>query len=185
MIKHRSFGHTRAFDPELLEKTGMDIDFAHVWHAVGWDDFMPFEENGSRLLTIQFLCTLREVDDGVCFLLFGNERYFNWRNFSHLLSFNAHLPVFLAKACRGFDQHEFWGFISDQVVHGKFAPQCNDIQNPTLRLMHKWVVMTLFSRDDPRPVRNDELMKLYAMVNKIRVSPVKAMAYKFKDDRSY
>ena len=30
MIKHRSFGHTRAFDPDLLEKTGMDVDFAHV-----------------------------------------------------------------------------------------------------------------------------------------------------------
>ena len=70
MIKHRSFGHTRAFDPDLLEKTGMDIDFARVWHAVGWDDFVPIEENGSRLLTIQFLCTLREVDDGVSFRLF-------------------------------------------------------------------------------------------------------------------
>jgi len=35
MIKRRSFGHTRAFDPDLLEKTGMDIDFANVWHAVG------------------------------------------------------------------------------------------------------------------------------------------------------
>ena len=30
MIKHRSFGHTRAFDPDLLEKIGMNIDFARV-----------------------------------------------------------------------------------------------------------------------------------------------------------
>ena len=35
MIKRRSFGHTRAFDPDLLEKIGMDVDFANVWHAVG------------------------------------------------------------------------------------------------------------------------------------------------------
>ena len=49
----------------------------------------------------------------------------------------AHLPIFLAKACRGFDRHEFWGLISGQVVHGKSAPRCNDLQNPTLRLMHK------------------------------------------------
>ena len=76
----------------------MDVDFAHVWHAVGWDDFVPIEENGSRLLTIQFLCTLREVDDDVSFQLFGVERYFNWRNFSHLLGFSARLPVSLAKA---------------------------------------------------------------------------------------
>jgi len=34
MIKNRSFGHTRAFDPDLLEKTGMDVDVTRVWHAV-------------------------------------------------------------------------------------------------------------------------------------------------------
>ena len=62
MIKNRSFGHTKAFDPDLLKKIGMGVDFARVWHAVGWDGFVPVEENGSRLLTIQFLCTLREVD---------------------------------------------------------------------------------------------------------------------------
>ena len=45
----------------------MDIDFARVWHVVGCDGFVPVEENGSRLLNIQFLCTLREVDDGVSF----------------------------------------------------------------------------------------------------------------------
>ena len=66
MIKHRSFGHTRAFNPDLLEKTGMDIDFANVWHVVGWDGFVLVEENGSRLFTIQFLCTLREEAKGVC-----------------------------------------------------------------------------------------------------------------------
>ena len=67
MIKNQSFGHTRAFDLDLLEKTGMDVDFARVWHAIAWDDFVPIEENGSRLLTIQFLCTLWEVENGVYF----------------------------------------------------------------------------------------------------------------------
>ena len=33
MIKNRSFGHTRAFDLDLLEKIGMDFDIARVWHA--------------------------------------------------------------------------------------------------------------------------------------------------------
>ena len=41
--------------------------------------------------------------------------------------------------------------------------------------MHKWVAITLFPRDDQRPVRNDELMILYAMVNKIQISPAQAM----------
>ena len=111
---------------------------------------MPIQENGSHLLTIQFLCTLREVDDGVSFRLFGVERYFNWRNFSHLLGLARACQFSLQKiAARGFDRHEFWGLIPGQVVHGKFAPRCNEIQNPTLHLMHKWVAITVFPRDDP------------------------------------
>ena len=67
MLEHRSFGHTKAFDPDRLEKKVMDIDFANVWHVVGWDGFAPFEENCSRLLTIQFLFTIREEAKGVRF----------------------------------------------------------------------------------------------------------------------
>ena len=67
IIKDRSFVHTQAFDPELLIKTGMYEDFTNVWHAIGGSNFIPVEEYGSRLLTIQFLCTLREVENGVYF----------------------------------------------------------------------------------------------------------------------
>jgi hypothetical protein len=70
----------------------MNVDFARVWHTVGWDGFVPIDENGSRLLTIQFLCTLWEVDDGACFRFFGNKYYFTWRNFSH--------PLVLVPTCR-------------------------------------------------------------------------------------
>ena len=40
--------------------------------------------------------------------------------------------------------------------------------------MHKWLAITLFPRDDV-PVRNDELLILYAMVNKIKISPTQAL----------
>ena len=126
----------------------MYVDFTHVWHAVGWDGFGPVEENGSRLLTIQLLCTLREEAKGVRFRLFGNEYYYAWQDFSHLLGFSDRLPASLEKSCRDFNRHEFWGLISGQVVYVKFAPQCNDIQNLTLCLMHKWVAITLFPRLD-------------------------------------
>ena len=52
IIKDRSFVHTRAFDPELLLKTGMYEDFTNVWHTIGWGNFTPVEEYDSRLLTI-------------------------------------------------------------------------------------------------------------------------------------
>ena len=67
ILKNRSFVHTRAFDPDPLIKTSMYEDFPNVWHEIGWDNFVPVEEYGSRLLTIQFLCTLREVENGVYF----------------------------------------------------------------------------------------------------------------------
>ena len=67
ILKNRSFVHTRAFDPDLLIKTGMYEDFSNVWHKIGWDNIVPVEEYGSRLLTIQFLCTLLEVENGVYF----------------------------------------------------------------------------------------------------------------------
>ena len=83
--------------------------------------------------------------------------------------------ISLEQACRGFNRHEFWGQISGQVVHGKFAPRCNDIHNLTLQLMHKWLAITFFPRDGVQPVRNDELLILYAMVNKIKISPAQAL----------
>ena len=62
-------------------------DFANILHAIGWDNFVPIEEYGSRLLTIEFLCTLREVENGVYFRLFGKEYLLSWKTFAgHLFS---------------------------------------------------------------------------------------------------
>jgi len=41
------------------------------------------------------------------------------------------------------------------------------------------LTITLFPRDEDRPVHNDELIILYAMVNKIRISPMKAMIWQW------
>ena len=73
MLKERTFGHTRVFDEELLEKTGMDDKFASVWKAVGLSAFAEISEMGSRALTIQFLFTLVEIENGVSFRFFRNE----------------------------------------------------------------------------------------------------------------
>jgi hypothetical protein len=37
----------------------MDVDFRAIWKAVGWQRFAVVDESGSRLLTLQFLCTLK------------------------------------------------------------------------------------------------------------------------------
>ena len=41
--------------------------------------------------------------------------------------------------------------------------------------MHKWLTITLVPRDDVRPMRNDELLILYAIVNKIKISTAQAL----------
>ena len=59
------------------------------------------------------------------------------------------------------------------VVVGKFAPHNMDIPHPTLRLMHRWIAMTMFSRQDIRVVHNDEMKILYVMIKKIKIAPIK------------
>uniref|UniRef100_K4AKP5 Uncharacterized protein n=1 Tax=Setaria italica TaxID=4555 RepID=K4AKP5_SETIT len=95
ILMDRAFGHTKVYDPELLEKIGMNIDFACVWSAIG-----------------------------------------------------PRCAISLDKTCHGFSRHGFWGEISSQIVHDKFVPRCNEIQNPTVRLMHKWLAIALFPRED-------------------------------------
>ena len=88
ILKARTFGHTWEFDEDLLEKTGMNAEFASVWKAVGWSSFADVTEMGSRDLTIQFLCTLVETDTGVSFQFFGKEFVMSWRDLSMVLGFH-------------------------------------------------------------------------------------------------
>lgn len=51
MLKDRPFAHTPAYDLELLQKIGTDVDFRIVWKAIGWKKFAVVDEPSSRLLT--------------------------------------------------------------------------------------------------------------------------------------
>lgn len=57
------------------EMISMNFELHTIWHAIGWDKFLPVEELGSRRLTIQFLCTHREVSDGITFHILGQEHH--------------------------------------------------------------------------------------------------------------
>ena len=65
LIKNLEFIHTLAYDPDLLKKLGMDVEFTTIWKVVGWEDVAPIWEEDSCLLTIQFLCSLQEVANGI------------------------------------------------------------------------------------------------------------------------
>ena len=55
---------------------------------------------------------------------------------------------------------------------GKFQRNANNIHHPTLRLLHKWLACSFFSRDDTHLVLDLELKMLCAMLKKIKVAPV-------------
>lgn len=93
ILKDRVFGHIRAYDPNLLTKTGMDVDFANVWHVLGWEGFVLVDEHGACFLTIQYLSTLRDVGDGIMFRFFRMEYHLSVKNLSLHLGFNKRCSV--------------------------------------------------------------------------------------------
>jgi hypothetical protein len=172
-VKNCEFIHTPAYDPDLLDKIGMDTEFTTIWKVIGWERVAPVDEKGSRILTIQFLCSLKEVDNGINFCLFGNEYFLTWKNLAIHLSFNSKCSIDLNYSVKGFNCHAFWKLILNQDVVGKFQPHNMNINHPTLRFTHRWIAMTLFARDDIHYAHHVELQLLYAILKNTKVAPVK------------
>jgi hypothetical protein len=75
-LKDRDFILTPAFDPALLQAIGMDSEFDLVFKNIGWEDAWEINEQGCKLLTIEFLCTLQTIDSEVSFSFLGNNFQF-------------------------------------------------------------------------------------------------------------
>ena len=122
---------------------------------------------------MEFLCTLNITNPGVNLRFFGKEYSTPWKDFSRLLGFDAQCVVDVDSTIQDFYKTKFW-----REIFGKtdfFHPRTNDINNPTLHFMHKWLGMTLFPRNDTRTIRTDDLKLMYAMVKRKKVSPIKFM----------
>nr|AAK13112.1 Hypothetical protein [Oryza sativa Japonica Group] len=74
MLKDQIFAHTRAYDPELLKKIGMDVNSHTIWKVVGWQRFAVADEPGSRLLTLQFRGDLRPIREDKLIIMFVTVR---------------------------------------------------------------------------------------------------------------
>ncbi len=117
------------------------------------------------------------------FAFFHKEYTLTWKGLSTLLCFHDSCKINLKNGISGFEKNRFWEDISGAPICKK--PRTNDIHNPTLRLMHKWIAMTLFPRGDLRPIRGDELIIMFAKVRKTKVAPVKYMIRQWLESIKY
>lgn len=134
----------------------MNAEFNLIFHVVGWENFWDVSESNSKLLTIEFLGTLKVTDMGVDYRFFTKEYSSSWKDLSLLLGFDAQCVVDVDSAIQDFDKVKFWRKISGKANF--FCSRTNDVHNPTLCFMHKWLGMTMFPRS------KDELKLIYAMV---------------------
>jgi len=64
-LKTQRLVHTAAYDPVLLQASGMDTEVDLIFRSVGWDGFWNISEQGYKLLTLEFLCTLQIIATGI------------------------------------------------------------------------------------------------------------------------
>ena len=121
-------------------------DFEEAFHSVGWDNFHPITEKGSKLLTLEFLCTMTMDDEAIYFRLFAEEFHCTWNELHFLLGFHHTCSLKHDETLKDFDRHKFWEEISGQYPCN--APRTNDINNPTPRFMHHWIAMSINPRAD-------------------------------------
>jgi hypothetical protein len=153
----------------------MDSKFELGFNNVGWENAWELNEQGCRLFTNEFLCTLQPGDTEVSFRLFSKEFFPSWKNFSRFLGFSEQCAIDIDAAINDFDRMRFWQDISKELVC--HHPRTDELHHPTLRFLHKWLGFTLFPREDFRVVRIEELKLLYAMIKEKKVSPVKLMMH--------
>jgi hypothetical protein len=103
----------------------------------------------------------------VKFLLFRKSFGCDLSRFSELLDFSKFcLPE--STAMRNFNKAEFSDTISIKSTRLRFS----DIHNPNLRFLRRWMSFMLFPMVELRSVTTAELKCLFAMVNRIKYTPI-------------
>jgi hypothetical protein len=168
---HREFGHTHIYDMNLLERVGLDEELPTILWTIDWEKLYDEPRLGSRLLTLEFLMTFQIVERNrksfMKFHLFGKSFGCDFCRISELLDFSkSFLPESSAK--RNFIKVEF-----SDAIFGKYARlRFSDIHNPSLRFLHRWMSFTLFPMVELRSITTPELKCLFAMVNRIKYTPI-------------
>jgi hypothetical protein len=112
----------------------------------------------------------------VKFRLFEKSFGCDFSCFSELLDlYKSCLPE--SGAMRNFNKVEFSDAISGKSTRLRFS----DIHNPSLRFLHRWMSFTLFPMVELCSIATPELKCLFAMVNRIKYTPVADIVDYFKN----
>jgi hypothetical protein len=179
-LHHQEFAHTRVYDVNLLEMVGLDEELLTILWTIGWGKHYDEPRLGSRLLTLKFLMTFEIVEKNrksfVKFHLFGKSIGCDFSHFSKLPDFSKScLPE--SSAMRNFNKVEFSDAISGKSARLRFS----NMHNPSLRFFHRWMSFMLFPMAELHSVTTHELKCLFAMINKIKYTPIADIVDYFKN----
>jgi hypothetical protein len=123
--------------------------------------------------------TFKTVDKNrksfVKFHLFEKSFGCDFSYFSELLDFSKScLPK--SSAMRNFNKVEYSDAISRKSIRLRFS----DIHNLSLRFLHRWMSFTLFPIVELLSIATPELKCLFAMVNRIKYTPIADIVDYFK-----
>jgi hypothetical protein len=164
----------------LLERVGLDEELPIILRTIGWGKLYNETHLVSRLLTLEFLMTFETVEKNrksfVMFHLFRKSFGCDFSRFGELLDFSKScLPE--SSAIRNFNKVEFSDAIPGKYTRLRF----NDIHNLSLRFLDRWMSFMLFPMMELHSVATPELKCLFAMVNRIKYTPIADIVDYFKN----
>jgi hypothetical protein len=123
MVKTKEFTHTPIFDNALLHETRMDSELELISRMIGWEDAWKITEQGSKLLTIEFISSQHFDDDNVSFRMFNKTFTLAWKTVSIALGFSYQCVVNIADILKNFNKDDFRENITaKQPEHQKNIP---------------------------------------------------------------
>jgi hypothetical protein len=144
-LRQPEFSHIRVYNVNLLGRVGLDEELSTILRTIGWGKLYDEPRLGSCLLTLEFLMTFEIVEKNrksfVKFCLFGKSFGCDFSRFSELLDFSKSC-LSESSSMRNLNKVEFSDAISGKSTRLTF----NDIHNPSLRFLHRWMSLTLFPK---------------------------------------
>jgi hypothetical protein len=85
----------------------MDAEFDLIFRNIGWDNNWSILEDGCKLLTLEFLCTLSFTKTYVSFRMFNEQYEFTWKEFSLRQGFLDACGVEIDELLSDFHREQF------------------------------------------------------------------------------